>query len=85
MTKIKADFAVGIYNWTEAVMRIYGKSKAVVTMPTVKWSNNSGSLAYYKVKLTSPKKIADVRTLFESGYLCDDYGLTIEDYLFNAE
>jgi len=82
MTKIKADFAVGIYDWTEAVMRVYGKNKAVVTMPTVKWSDNSGSLAYYKVKLTSPKKIAEVKNLFKSGYLCDGYGQTIEDYLF---
>jgi hypothetical protein len=42
------ECTVGIYN-TQATVRVYA-NKTVVTAPYVKWTNNTGTLAFRKVR-----------------------------------
>jgi hypothetical protein len=47
------ECTVGIYN-TQATVRVYA-DKTIVTAPYVKWVNNTGTLAFRKVRFDGPQ------------------------------
>jgi hypothetical protein len=73
------DCKCGIYD-TEYTMRDYG-DKIMVTSPTVKWENNSGSLDFEKTTITNKRTIDVVRKMFEDEDLVNEDQEVLQDIL----
>ncbi len=50
---------------------------------TIETTQNSFNLSYKKIKIVSANRIKEIKKFFERIELADDYGTTINDYLFN--
>ena len=53
------DCKCGIYD-TQTTIRDYGH-KIIVTEPFIKWINDSGSLDFHKIRLTTPRAMRIAR------------------------
>jgi hypothetical protein len=81
MKTAKIDVQCGIYD-TEYTIRDYGKH-IVITAPFIKWENNSGSLDFWKSKISNEISIKWIRQMVAEDTLCIDLDngafITIED------
>jgi hypothetical protein len=58
-------YKVGIYD-SEITARFYSRKKCVLTVPTVKWTGQTGSLDFYKVTVDSSIDVSVLREMFET-------------------
>jgi len=73
------DCTVGIYD-TEYTLTEHRNGTITVKAPQIKWTGNSGSLDFTRIKITKPSVIAEVKRFFREEILADDTGVTL-DYL----
>ena len=73
---------VGVYN-TQYELTQHRDGSITVREPYIKWVNNNGTLDFQKVKITDPRRVADIKKLFAADELHDGE-FSIDDYMYNV-
>jgi hypothetical protein len=85
MSNRTIDCQTGIYD-TEYTLTCHKDGSVTVRVPFIRWTNNSGSLAFTQVTIKAGKRAEVIKRFFADDTLViDDSGcfLTLDDVIYN--